>query len=273
MATQTVQKYGVQGVYLYKRTARKVRYSFEKFKQMHAGKPIVGEREFWRLLETTEIKASYADDIHASLFDDDCPGWNFKNLGDIMDRNEPVFGVTDSMLYLGTPMSFFPWHCEDHFYYSVSYLHFGAPKIWYSIAQCDAEKFENLFKGAAECENIAMHKILLADPAFLRQIRVAVYETEQKPGEIIITFPRGYHSGINTGFNCAEATNFALFDWIPYGLNAPSCKHMEIFPINKDLYVQKYLPSNYLFSLIILIIYSTNDSCSLFQDRKFNAKW
>lgn len=39
----------------------------------------------------------------------------------------------------------------------------------------------------------------------------------QEAGEIIITFPYGYHSGYNNGFNCAESTNFATPRWIEYG--------------------------------------------------------
>ena len=39
----------------------------------------------------------------------------------------------------------------------------------------------------------------------------------QEPGEFMITFPYGYHSGYNHGFNCAESTNFALTRWIEYG--------------------------------------------------------
>ena len=42
----------------------------------------------------------------------------------------------------------------------------------------------------------------------------------QNAGEFIVTFPRGYHSGFNLGFNCAESTNFALPRWINFGRTA-----------------------------------------------------
>lgn len=43
------------------------------------------------------------------------------------------------------------------------------------------------------------------------------HQITQEAGEIMITFPYGYHAGYNHGYNCAESTNFATERWIEYG--------------------------------------------------------
>lgn len=44
-----------------------------------------------------------------------------------------------------------------------------------------------------------------------------------REGEFVITYPYGYHSGFNLGYNCAESVNFATEAWLNYGRIAKKC--------------------------------------------------
>jgi hypothetical protein len=48
------------------------------------------------------------------------------------------------MTYFGMWRSFFAWHKEDADLYSINFLHFGAPKIWYAVAPSNAPKFDRM---------------------------------------------------------------------------------------------------------------------------------
>lgn len=63
--------------------------------------------------------------------------WNINNLprsaGSVLRHvvsEELVTGVMVPWLYIGSALSAFCWHIEDHGFYSINYLHMGAPKIW-----------------------------------------------------------------------------------------------------------------------------------------------
>ena len=52
------------------------------------------------------------------------------------------------------------------------------------------------------------------DPVVLRNNGIKVRKIVQNPGEFVIPRARGYHAGFNSGYNIAEAVNFAIFNWI-----------------------------------------------------------
>lgn len=99
------------------------------------------EKLYWKSLNFSN--PMYGADMPGSLFDDHTKDWNvakLENLLDVLGQNVP--GVNTAYLYLGMWKASFAWHLEDVDLYSINYIHFGAPKQWYSISQADARKFE-----------------------------------------------------------------------------------------------------------------------------------
>lgn len=48
-----------------------------------------------------------------------------------------IAGVTTPWLYFGCMFATFCWHVEDHFLYSLNYMHHGASKVWWVIEFLD----------------------------------------------------------------------------------------------------------------------------------------
>ena len=46
----------------------------------------------------------------------------------------------------------------------------------------------------------------------------------QHAGKFVVTFLHGHHAGLNLGFNCTEAVNFATERWVEIGLRARVCQ-------------------------------------------------
>lgn len=89
----------------------------------------------------------YGADMPGSLFDDSTTSWNVAALPNLLDvLGENVLGVNTAYLYLGMWKASFAWHLEDVDLYSINYIHFGAPKQWYSISQEDLPRFEAAMK-------------------------------------------------------------------------------------------------------------------------------
>ncbi|CAB1347386.1 unnamed protein product [Coregonus sp. 'balchen'] len=170
------------------------------------------EKEFWRLVSSIEedVIVEYGADISSKEVGSGFPirdgkrrllgdeeeyansGWNLNNMPVLEQSvlthiNVDISGMKVPWLYVGMCFSSFCWHIEDHWSYSINFLHWGEPKTWYGVPAHAAEQLESVFR------------------------------TNQCAGEFVVTFPRAYHSGFNQGYNFAEAVNFCTADWLPMG--------------------------------------------------------
>jgi hypothetical protein len=187
------------------------------------------ETAYWKSLMYNN--PMYGADMPGSLFDEDrTSSWNVAKLPNLLDViGQKVPGVNTAYLYLGMWKSTFAWHLEDMDLYSINYIHFGAPKQWYSISQEDAPRFEQAMRNiwqsdAKNCDQFLRHKTYLVSPSLLKsQYGITVNRMVHYEGEFVITYPYGYHSGYNIGYNCAESVNFATEKWLDYGRIAKKC--------------------------------------------------
>uniref|UniRef100_A0A671Q3I8 [histone H3]-trimethyl-L-lysine(4) demethylase n=1 Tax=Sinocyclocheilus anshuiensis TaxID=1608454 RepID=A0A671Q3I8_9TELE len=205
------------------------------------------EKEFWRLVGTIEedVTVEYGADIASKEFGSGFPinggkfkvaphdekylqcGWNLNNMAMMTPSvlthvTADICGMTLPWLYVGMCFSSFCWHIEDHWSYSINYLHWGEPKTWYGAPGFAAEQLEAVMKKLApelfESQPDLLHQLVtIMNPNTLMAHGVPIYRTNQCAGEFVITFPRSYHSGFNQGFNFAEAVNFCTVDWMPLG--------------------------------------------------------
>uniref|UniRef100_A0A3P9JXH8 [histone H3]-trimethyl-L-lysine(4) demethylase n=1 Tax=Oryzias latipes TaxID=8090 RepID=A0A3P9JXH8_ORYLA len=205
------------------------------------------EKEFWRLVSSIEedVIVEYGADISSKDVGSGFPvrdgkrrllgdeeeyansGWNLNNMPVLEQSvlthiNVDISGMKVPWLYVGMCFSSFCWHIEDHWSYSINFLHWGEPKTWYGVPAAAAEKLEAVMKKVApelfDSQPDLLHQLVTTmNPNVLMEHGVPVYRTNQCAGEFVVTFPRAYHSGFNQGYNFAEAVNFCTADWLPMG--------------------------------------------------------
>ena len=126
----------------------------------------------------------------------------------------------------------FCWHTEDLDLSSINYLHFGKPKYWYCIPPAYTAQFEryakfNFHSRFRQCGEFLRHKNTMISPKILKSQGIPVKKIVQEPGEFVVLFEHVYHAGFNSGYNCAEAVNFALPSWLDFGRKAKRCTCQE----------------------------------------------
>ncbi|OCH95910.1 hypothetical protein OBBRIDRAFT_787757 [Obba rivulosa] len=202
------------------------------------------ELEFWRLVrsQTETVEIEYGADVHSTTHGSGMPTlethpldpyardpWNLNNIPILSDSllryiKSDISGMTVPWTYVGMVFSTFCWHNEDHYTYSINYMHWGETKTWYSVPGAAADKFEAAIRSEApdlfEAQpDLLFQLVTLMNPQRLREAGVDVYACNQRAGEFVVTFPKAYHAGFNHGLNFNEAVNFALPDWLPFGLD------------------------------------------------------
>ncbi|KAI0775906.1 PLU-1-like protein-domain-containing protein [Trametes elegans] len=202
------------------------------------------EREFWRLVQSQNdtVEVEYGADVHSTTHGSGMPTlethpldpyskdpWNLNNIPILPQSllryiKSDISGMTVPWTYVGMIFSTFCWHNEDHYTYSINYMHWGETKTWYSIPGSDADKFEAAIRKEApdlfEAQpDLLFQLVTLMNPQRLKEAGVDVYACNQRAGEFVVTFPKAYHAGFNHGLNFNEAVNFALPDWLPLGLD------------------------------------------------------
>ncbi|XP_069759397.1 lysine-specific demethylase 5A isoform X3 [Narcine bancroftii] len=205
------------------------------------------EKEFWRLVSSIEedVIVEYGADITSKEFGSGFPvketkrrllpeeeeyansGWNLNNMPVLEQSvlthiNADISGMKVPWLYVGMCFSSFCWHIEDHWSYSINFLHWGEPKTWYGVPGYAAEQLELVMRKLApelfHSQPDLLHQLVtIMNPNILMEHGVPVFRTNQCAGEFVVTFPRAYHSGFNQGYNFAEAVNFCTADWLPMG--------------------------------------------------------
>ncbi|XP_071492108.1 lysine-specific demethylase 5A-like [Diadema antillarum] len=213
---------------------------------VHMVPPESIEKEFWRLVQSVEddVLVEYGADIHTLNQGSGFPTkknkcvapedqeyitspWNLNNLpiqneSVLCHINADISGMKVPWIYVGMCFSSFCWHNEDHWSYSINYLHWGEPKTWYGVPGSQAEAFEEVMKNQApelfEAQPDLLHQLVtIMSPTILMNHGVPIVRTNQCAGEFVVTFPRAYHAGFNQGYNFAEAVNFCPADWLPMG--------------------------------------------------------
>lgn len=146
--------------------------------------------DFWSMLREVTDENSvainrnaiyYAGDNPGTLFPDELKEWNLNRL---TARNSVIHSLpkekwnavtNESVVFAGSKNSCFALHAEDKWLHTISYNHWGAPKIWYGIKR--KHKYDLLEKvtGCLEnndCSNLLQHKSLLLPPFVLNEMKI-----------------------------------------------------------------------------------------------------
>ncbi|KAK8854977.1 hypothetical protein IAR55_003717 [Kwoniella newhampshirensis] len=162
----------------------------------------------------------------SDLVDD--PIWSRLRKGNMLAKfTDDIDGITVPWSYLGTYGSTFPIHIEDAELLSANFQLAGVPKIWWTVVYEDVDKFIKLHRSEyatyKNCTAGYYHKAGFISPVTLDEHGIRYTIAVQRPQEMVVTFPKGFHQGVNLGFNINEAVNFTIPEWEDFSTKSSLC--------------------------------------------------
>lgn len=207
------------------------------------------ENEYWKnLSDDNTLEVEYGADIHTSIHGSPFPQserdlnnpqthdpWNFnalpfqeKSFFRFVDT--PVLSLVQPWLHVGMLFSSQCWHYSDLFSYVFSYHHFGGTRTWYTVPEEDFDRFRELLASIASPNDhnpaFLFEFNKMVTPESLKAHGIKCYAVDQRPGQIVVNFPKTYTSHFNHGFNLLESVNvLPIDDWLQYGFESYGLYH------------------------------------------------
>eukprot|EP01018_Ginkgo_biloba_P029486 Gb_09731 [translate_table: standard] len=203
------------------------------------------EGEYWRVIEkpNKEIEVLYGADVETGTFGSGFPkstagkwmteadqyaksGWNLNNIarlpGSVLSfESEDISGICVPWLYFGMCLSSFCWHVEDHHLYSLNYMHWGDPKVWYGIPRSAALDLENAMKkhlpDLFEEQPNLLHKLAYQNWDTFQEIQKSLSIPRYAAHFALSFFVIGEIDGIRVGRMCAKCIHTVLMKQYPCG--------------------------------------------------------
>ncbi|CCE82360.1 Piso0_002083 [Millerozyma farinosa CBS 7064] len=94
-----------------------------------------------------------------------------------------------------------------------------------------------------EKDSILFNQDYMISPKLLQERGIQFFTTTQKPGELVLKYPKTYTSTISFGFNFSEEVNFASKSWLDYAIEG-----------EKWILKQGILPNFSIFKLVLNVI-------------------
>lgn len=149
---------------------------------------------------------------------------------------QKVGGFTHPTIQLSGGPCVLPFHIEHWAAYSVNYLHWGEPNVWYIIAPHHyipamhamkrLQGSQSLGEYHGVCQDTCSHRDMIYDNHSLKK-EVDVQVIVQMPGEVMVLPPFALHSVQKLGTNCAESQNFLPAKFLPLCAAYKTCFHSE----------------------------------------------